>query len=311
MNIIKESRINFLELIGRSQSDYPEEFVRLIAGIDLAYSSIEKSENDQIMLRILARLFSGELKKVGEWRKDIWNSGWKENLDQINSSAALDINDLTPKFIRPEKYIRFKNEFRRIKSDSFERDFNELMRKHLFYSFMSCVENIYEFGCGSGYNLFAYSRIRPDLNLYGLDWAKSSVDILNRMKERENIKIEGHIFDFYKPNYDLKIKKNSAVLTMCALEQIGEDHKDFVEYLLINAPSICVHMEPLYDLYDERSVLDFLAMEFHRQRGYLSKFVELLKKLEVAGRVEIIELKRIQFGSIFHEGYSYVVWRPC
>tara|TARA_B110000971_G_C19997892_1_gene495245 strand:+ start:597 stop:1526 length:930 start_codon:yes stop_codon:yes gene_type:complete len=307
----KESSINFLELIGRNQSDYPEEFLRLVTKYDLSYSSIDKSENDQIILRILARLFSGELKKVGEWRRDIWNIGWKENLDQINTNNVLDINDLTPKFIRPEKYIRFKKEFRRIKSESFERDFNNLMRMHLFYSFMNNVENIYEFGCGSGYNLFAYSKANPELNLYGLDWAKSSVDILNHIKEKNDINIEGNIFDFYKPNYDFKIKTNSAVLTMCALEQVGEDHEAFVEYLLTNSPTICIHMEPLYDLYNDKNVLDLLAMEFHRQRGYLVKFVSLLKKLEVEGRIEIIELKRIEFGSIFHEGYSYVVWRPC
>jgi hypothetical protein len=306
----KESSINFIELVGRRPSDYPEEFVKLVDACDLTYYSIEKYENDQVILRILARLFSGELKKVGEWRKDIWNSGWKENLNQIITNVELNINDLTPKFIRPEKYIRYKKEFKKIKSESFERDFNDLMRKHLFYNFMTDVENIYEFGCGSGYNLLDYSRVKPELNLYGLDWAKSSVDIVNFMKEKNDIKIEGHIFDFYNPNYNFKLKKNSAVLTMCALEQVGEDHINFIDYLLANRPSICVHMEPLYDLYDNSSVLDFLAMEFHRQRGYLAKFIDLLKKLEIDGKIEIIEIRRVEFGSIFHEGYSYVVWKP-
>jgi len=307
----KELIINFMELIGKTESDFPKDFTRLIDEYNLTYSSLEKTENDEIVLRVLSRLFSGELKKVGEWRKDIWNSGWKENLDQLSESVVLDVNALTPKFIRPEKYIRYKKEFRKIKSDSFERDFNDLMRKYLFYAFMSDVENIYEFGCGSGYNLYSYSKIKPELNLYGFDWVKSSVDIVNLLREKENINIEGKIFDFYKPNYHIDIKKNSAVLTMCALEQIGKDHKEFVKYLLEKNPSICVHMEPLYDLYDENNVIDILAMEFHRQRGYLSDFIGMLKNLEVAGKIKIIELRRVQFGSIFHEGYSYVVWRPC
>ena len=35
-----------------------------------------------------------------------------------------------------------------------------------------------------------------------------------------------------------------------------------------------------------------------------------LKDLAAKGRIEILEIRRFYFGSIYHEGYSYVAWRP-
>jgi hypothetical protein len=49
---------------------------------------------------------------------------------------------------------------------------------------------------------------------------------------------------------------------------------------------------------------------YHRKRGYLSGFLPRLKSLEAEGRITILEAKRMFFGSLYHEGYSFVVWRP-
>jgi hypothetical protein len=69
-------------------------------------------------------------------------------------------------------------------------------------------------------------------------------------------------------------------------------------------------MEPLVELYDEQRLVDYLAIKFHRKRGYLEGFLTSLRKLQAEGRIEILEQRRFYFGSIYHEGYSYVAWRP-
>ncbi len=71
-----------------------------------------------------------------------------------------------------------------------------------------------------------------------------------------------------------------------------------------------MHAEPLAELYDENSLIDCLALKYHRARGYLNGFLTRLTELAEEGRIEIIVKKRVPFGSHFHEGYSIVVWRP-
>jgi hypothetical protein len=79
--------------------------------------------------------------------------------------------------------------------------------------------------------------------------------------------------------------------------------------LLARKPAICVNMEPMLELYDENNPVDALAIRFHRKRGYLEGFLPALRRLAEAGRIEIVEVKRFKFGSLYHECYSYVAWR--
>jgi hypothetical protein len=69
-------------------------------------------------------------------------------------------------------------------------------------------------------------------------------------------------------------------------------------------------MEPLLDLYDEANLVDYLAIRYHKKRGYLNGFLPALRDLAAKGRVEILDMRRFYFGSFYHEGYSYVAWRP-
>ena len=69
-------------------------------------------------------------------------------------------------------------------------------------------------------------------------------------------------------------------------------------------------MEPTIEHYNPDILLDYLAIKFHRQRGYTEGWLPAIQQLEVEGRAEIIAAKRPFFGSTMMEGYSYVVWRP-
>jgi hypothetical protein len=122
--------------------------------------------------------------------------------------------------------------------------------------------------------------------------------------------VTGRHFDFFEPDPDMKLDAGSGVLTMCALEQIGPRHERFVEFLLQKKPQVCVNMEPLLELYEDDNLVDYLAMRYHRKRGYLDGFLTSLRNLAAAGRIEILDVRRFFFGSIYHEAYSYVAWRP-
>ena len=102
-----------------------------------------------------------------------------------------------------------------------------------------------------------------------------------------------------------------GAVTVLAMEQLGRSWGPFLDYLLAKRPSVCVHLEPLFELYDSNNLLDWLAMSYHRKRGYLEGFLPAVRKLETEGRADIIDVRRLYFGSFMHEGYSVLVWRPC
>jgi hypothetical protein len=79
---------------------------------------------------------------------------------------------------------------------------------------------------------------------------------------------------------------------------------------LARKPGLCVHAEPISELYDAGNFVDYLSHRYHRQRGYLDGFLTMLYRLRDEGRITIDKVHRHQLGTKFCETYSYVVWHP-
>ena len=112
------------------------------------------------------------------------------------------------------------------------------------------------------------------------------------------------------PDDSFKIASNSAIFTIGAIEQLASNFEAFLQFLLKNRPLLCVHVEPTIELYDKDNLVDYLAIKFHKKRGYTENFLTRLKKLEKEGEIEILKVKRLFFGSLYMEGYSLFIWRP-
>ena len=96
------------------------------------------------------------------------------------------------------------------------------------------------------------------------------------------------------------------------MKVIGEEGVsvgDFVDYLISQRPSLCLHIEPILELYDEDNLVDYTAMSFHKKRGYTEGFLPYLKKLESESKIEVIRVRRLKFGSPSMEGWNYIVWK--
>ncbi len=114
----------------------------------------------------------------------------------------------------------------------------------------------------------------------------------------------------FKPNQNLKIKKNSGFLTFSSLEQMGVSFKAFVDFAIQKKVSIFVTVDSIEELYDKKFPIDRLALRFIKSRGYLSEYLTYLQKLENAKKIKILKAHRIYFGNQYHDGYSYIAWRP-
>jgi hypothetical protein len=125
----------------------------------------------------------------------------------------------------------------------------------------------------------------------------------------KGINIQEHLFDMFAPDQKLPLNANDGVLTIGALEQLGSDFNDFLDFLLQKSPRVCIHCETMNELYDRNSIPDFLATRYSMARNYLWGFLTALRNLEEAGKIRILQTQRV-FGSQFHEGYSFVAWTP-
>ena len=172
---------------------------------------------------------------------------------------------------------------------------NELFEKYIHQE----IREVSEFGCGTGHNLHAIGW--SGKRLRGFDWASSAV------KFARSLGIEAQTFDMLHP--DMTVKVTGAVLTVHALEQLGSDWQPFLDYLRSQKPILCIHIEPIEELYDA-SERDQARLAYHRERGYLTGWLSRITELELLGEAEILEIRKSPFGGKDHDAYSVLVWRP-
>ena len=299
----------FAELFGSRENDIPDECRQLIAELNFSYRILEGQERDEILLRVLNRVDARKVAVAGKHRIEQWETGWQENLDAFNASNG-DLSTLTPKYIRHGLPLRLNKNFVESMDPQFEFNWYTVFRLWLFKTYFSDSDVIFEFGCGSGYNVPVLANMFKDSQIIGLDWAEMSVKIINQLNANGLNNVNGHLFDFFKPDYELEVPKNSAFLTIGALEQTGSNYEDFLDFIHSKKPSICVHAEPFMELYDLNSIVDYTALKCLQQREFITGYISRLEELQRQGKVEILKIKRSLFGSMMLESYAQVIWRP-
>lgn len=294
---------------GTTAEDIKEKCSDLMKDMDLNYSTIEGEELDELILRILKRIDSDTQIIGAPGRKQVWDEGWSENLKNFVESN-YNLKTLVPKFIRAGQPVRFKLKYIKPSNPDFELDYYSLFRQWLFKKYFSDCDHIYEFGCGTGFNLVALAQLYPDKNLYGLDFVPSSVELVNKIAGHHKYNIRGYLFDMLHPDKEFNLQNGSTVLTIGSVEQLASNFEPFIKYLVSQPISLCIHVEPAIELYDENKLVDYLAIKFQGKRGYTRNLLPYLKKLESEKIIEILEIKRLFFGSLFMEGYNCMIWRP-
>lgn len=272
---------------------------------DFSYEVLKGKEKEATVLAALKQIETDKQIIGARERAGIWEKGWKENLDSFCESG--DLRDIVPKFIRPSTVMRFKQEFIRPSSNLFELNYCRLFQMWFFKEYIEPFETVYEFGCGSGFNLTSIHDIFPEKKLVGTDFVPSSVELINEIARQKSMNMEAHFFDMLNPG-NLPIPANSCVLTFGALEQLAGKFHAFIGYLVDQKVKRCLHVEPTIELYDSDNLVDYLAIMFHRKRGYSEGLLPYLYTLDKEGKVRLIKVQRLRFGNDRMEGYNYVVW---
>lgn len=299
---------DFSRLLGVAEESFSDEIRQYIETTDFRYRILEGAERERILLETLKTIDSGTLTLSGPRKQAAWERGWAENLSAFEQSGN-DLNTLIPKFIRKGKVMRLHGSFIMPSNPDFETAMVWVMRDVLFRKYFGGVRAVFEFGCGTGLNLLHLARIFPGKPLYGLDWAQASCDIVNRLGESREVNLKGIRFDMYYPDPTLDVTGADGVFTIGALEQLGNGFTPFLSFLCSKSPAMCIHFETMDELYTDPTLSDYLIKRYSRARNYLDGFLTDLRQLEKQGAAEILQVQRT-FGVQYHEGYSFVVWRP-
>jgi hypothetical protein len=304
--IRKLNPADFEKMFGDTLNNYVKS---KIVGYGLECSNLTEREKEEVFIKIVNTLLDPFLVYSGPHRLRQWEKGWGENLAELDKKSTT--KAVSPHYFGKYPTNRLNQSFVRGLSPDYEKNMLYVILDYVFDKYLRSAENICEFGCGTGHNLLKAHEVNPLANLIGLDWAKSSQKIIKKMSDSGIVNnIKGYNFDFFKPNKKIKLSEHSAIYTVAALEQIGSKFKPFVAYLLANKPEICLHVEPIAELLDEKRLIDNLSIKYFRKRNYLNGYLDYLRQLEKAGKIKIHEAKRSYIGSMYIEGYSIIAWSP-
>ena len=294
---------------GTTEQEVTDSCKVLLNQMDPEYSVVSGTGRDDLILEVLTRIDSDTQKIGAPERTERWQSGWQENLTDFRKNA-YNLATLTPKFIRRDQPIRFNGDYIVPNEPHFEHLYFNLFREWLFDKYFSSYDTIYDIGCGSSYNLSKLCRKFPEKKVYGFDFVQSSVDIVNDLALHHGFNSEGRLFNLIEPDFEIELEENSLVFTSGVIEQVASKFEKFIDFLLEKKPSLVINIEPTYEVYEQDRLFDYLAAKFHKKRGYTQGYLPRLRELEKQGKVEILKVKRLNFGSLFMEGFTYMVWRP-
>lgn len=298
----------FAGLLGCSIDDISDECKEYIKNTDFRFRKLSCDERENIILDTLHRIDAGELSESGPHRKPVWEEGWHENLSEFMNNDC-NLKYLIPKFVRRNAVKRLCGEYIMPINPDFETACVNVLRKVVFGRYFTEARSIFEFGCGTGLNLVELAALFPEKRLVGLDWAKASCEIISKIAESKNIRMESFLFDMYDPDYIVNLTASDAVFTVGAMEQLGTNYNAFLDFLLRKKPLICINIETINEIYTNNTLSDYVAIEYTKKRNYLFGYLNTLRSLEKQGRIIILQEQRT-FGGLYHEGYSFVVWKP-
>ena len=299
---------DFCVLFGGTVKEVETFCGELISKFSWEYKTLTGQERDQLLLNVLQRVNSPELKSSGAHRSQDWEDGWSENLEEFTASG-FDIAKLVPKYFKQNVPVRLLNNYVLPSDPDFVLNITCLFRSFIFNKYLSEFNEIHEFGCGTGHHLACFASVAPKKKYVGYDWASSSQRILQLLAKQKGWSITGKRFDFLTPDPKITFMPETAVMTFGALEQLGREHEQYLDFILQRKPKICIDIAGIAELYDKDVLLDYMALQYHKCRNYLDGYLTRLKELEMEGKIQILKVHRQKFGNLYDDPHSYVVWK--
>lgn len=254
------------------------------------YSFLNQEETNLVISHVKKHILEVKYKPSLEQ----WNSAW----DDLSKCDA-------PKYFSPRFMIedygiyRYNQKYIKSKYFNLEGKFHDQLLKNIQDKWLSDIDCVVEFGCGTGHNLQKIRNRNNAIKIYGSDWTSSSQKILSRYGI-PSWNFDMRICDKKIPKEILECE-NICFLTIGSMEQLGENWERFLDFMLNFKPKRSIHIEPIIEFYDINNEIDYLAYQYHKKRGYLNGFFNKIINFK-----QLKFYQRIPFGNIYNEGYNVV-----
>jgi len=237
-----------------------------------------------------------------------WQDDWfsvLQNLETNNENVKLIIR---PKWFRESAFVNIQNCLSLTKTPYVDWEYQLITRQMLFYTHLKDIENICEFGSGSGTNFYLINEILQNKSFILSDISVTSLKIIEELKRKLNRNNLTHSNIDIEQDIDLQLPDNSAVITTSVLEQIGDNYKNFINFILKEKPQIVINVEPIVELLDSKNGFDNVMNLYCEKRKYLAGYLTELEKLEKQKKIKIIMKKRTMVSGTFIEN-SVLIWK--
>lgn len=271
------------------------------------HREITGAERDALIVSILDKIENDQQRIASPERVTAWRKGWQEALDRFKAKPSEEA--LIPAFIRSGQPLRVNRKFVMPSEPDAELLYCRLLQRGFLAPLFKDCSFIYEFGCGTGFNLTALAGVYPEKVFFGYDFCEQAVQLTSLAGKFIGKEIVAARFDMatLEP-LKYTLGPGAGVFTFGSIEQLGgHNFKNFIDYLIEQKPKVVAHIEPIVELMDPANLVDALGIRFHKRRGYTEG---LLPYLQAHPRVKVELVERSGFGSLMFESYGRIVWRP-
>ena len=237
-----------------------------------------------------------------------WQDDWFSVLQNLQTNDDNVKSIIRPKWFRKSAFVNIQNCLSLTETPYVDWEYQLITRQMLFYTHLKDIENICEFGSGSGTNFYLINKILQNKNFILSDISVTSLKIIQELKRKLNRNNLTYSNIDIEQDIDLRLPDNTAVITTSVLEQIGDNYKNFIKFILKEKPQIVINVEPIVELLDSKSRFDNVMKLYCEKRKYLTGYLTELEKLEKQKKIKIIMKKRTMVSGTFIEN-SVLIWK--
>ena len=237
-----------------------------------------------------------------------WQDDWFSVLQNLQTNDDNVKSIIRPKWFRESAFVNIQNCLSLTETPYVDWEYQLITRQMLFYTHLKDIENICEFGSGSGTNFYLINEILQDKSFILSDISVTSLKIIEELKRKLNRNNLTHSNIDIEQDIDLQLPDNTAVITTSVLEQIGDNYKNFINFILKEKPQIVINVEPIVELLDSKNGFDNVMNLYCEKRKYLTGYLTELEKLEKQKKIKIIMKKRTMVSGTFIEN-SVLIWK--
>ena len=237
-----------------------------------------------------------------------WQDDWFSVLQNLQTNDDNVKSIIRPKWFRKSAFVNIQNCLSLTETPYVDWEYQLITRQMLFYTHLKDIENICEFGSGSGTNFYLINKILQNKNFILSDISVTSLKIIQELKRKLNRNNLTYSNIDIEQDIDLQLPDNTAVITTSVLEQIGDNYKNFIKFILKEKPQIVINVEPIVELLDSKNGFDNVMNLYCEKRKYLTGYLTELEKLEKQKKIKIIMKKRTMVSGTFIEN-SVLIWK--